>query len=138
MAAGDDRCIGFAVQKPFEPCAADVLLGDGEVLSVGDLQITSHASPGHCDGLVIFEIDLDGERVWFTGDLFEARQRHEWINLPWTGDPHFDRAQYIQSLARLRGLPRPEHILPGHGPAAIGNAGRLLDMAYNEALVSWR
>jgi metallo-beta-lactamase class B len=138
LAAGDDRCIGFEVQRTFEPCVADVILRDGETLSVGDLQIRCHAAPGHADGLVIFEIDLDGERLWFTGDLFEVRPALEWVNLPWTGDPNFDRAQYIASLARLRRLPRPEHVMPGHGPAAIGDGRRLLDMAYTEALVKWR
>jgi glyoxylase-like metal-dependent hydrolase (beta-lactamase superfamily II) len=138
MAVGDDRCIGYAVQRTFEPCEADVVLRDGETLTVGELQIRCHAAPGHADGLVIFEIDVDGERLWFTGDLFEARHMHEWVNLPWTGDLNFDRAQTIASLARLRRLPRPEHVLPGHGPAAIGDGWRLIDMAYNEVLVKWR
>jgi glyoxylase-like metal-dependent hydrolase (beta-lactamase superfamily II) len=87
---------------------------------------------------VVYEIVLDGERVWLTSDLFEAIHAHRWVNLPWTGALDFDRAKYIQSLARLLKLPPCDHLLPGHGPAAIGGGRRLLEMAYTEALLKWR
>ncbi len=138
MAAGDERCIGFAVQRSFEPCQVDVVLGDGEELAVGNLRIHCHLAPGHTGGVAVFEILLDGQRLWFTGDLFEAQHAHRWVSLPWTGAPDFDRAKYIQSLARLLALPACDHVLPGHGPAAIGRGRRLLEMAYAEALTKWR
>jgi len=138
MAAGDERCIGYAVQRVFEPCRADVVLRDGEELAVGRLRMRCLATPGHADGLVVYEIILDGERVWFTSDLFEAMHAHRWISLPWTGAPDFDRAKYIQSLARLLKLPPCDHLLSGHGPTGIGRGRRLLEMAYTEALLKWR
>jgi glyoxylase-like metal-dependent hydrolase (beta-lactamase superfamily II) len=138
MGAGDDRCIGYEVQRTFDPCRADVLVRDGEEFLVGSLSVRCFAAPGHCDGMVIYEVVLDGERLWFTGDLFETRHAHTWVNLPWTGAPDFDRAAYIRSLARLKALPPCDHLLPGHGPAALGNGGRLVPMAYSEALVKWR
>ena len=138
MVTGDDRCIGYAVQREFRPCLIDTLIGDGGVLNINGLQIVCHAAPGHCKGLVVYEIVLNGEQIWFTGDLFEAQHAHAWVDLPWNGAPDFDRSTYISSLTRLLELPPCDHILPGHGPAAIGNAYRLLQMAYTEALTKWR
>jgi glyoxylase-like metal-dependent hydrolase (beta-lactamase superfamily II) len=138
MAAGDDRCIGYAVQRHFKPCLIDTLIGDGGVISINGLQVTCHAAPGHCSGLVVFEIILNGERIWFTGDLFEAQHAHAWVDLPWTGAPDFNRVTYITSLTHLLELPPCDHILPGHGPAVIDKAYRVLQMAYTEALTTWR
>src|SRR5262249_26689919 len=64
MAVGDERCIGYAVQRVFEPCRADIVLRDGEELAVGGLRVRCLAAPGHTDGLVVYEIVLDGERLW--------------------------------------------------------------------------
>ena len=138
MAAGDERCIGYAVQRAFEPCRADVIVEDGQELQVGGLQVKCLAAPGHTEGLVVYEIALDGERLWFTSDLLEAMHAHRWVSLPWTGAPDFDRAKYIRTLARLLKLPPCDHLLPGHGPPAIGRGHRLLEMAYTEALLKWR
>lgn len=138
MSVGDARCIGYAVQRTFEPCQVDVLLRDGEALAVQGLRIRCFAAPGHCDGLLVYEIILNHERLWFTSDLVEAQPSHHGVNLPWTGAPDFNRSAYIESLARLLDLPPCDHLLPGHGPAAIGGGQRLLQMAYAEALAKWR
>lgn len=138
LAAGDERCIGYAVRRVFEPCPVDVVLQDGKELAVGELRLRCLAAPGHADGLVVYETVLDGERLWFVGDLLEASHAHRSVSLPWTGGPDFDRARYIASLARLLRLPPCDHLLPGHGPAAIGCGRRVLEMLYTEALVKWR
>jgi glyoxylase-like metal-dependent hydrolase (beta-lactamase superfamily II) len=87
--------------------------------------------------LVIFEVDLNQERCWFVGDLLITTHALQGVELPWTGSPDFDRARYIQSLARLVKL-SCDHLFPGHGPAAIGCGKRMVEMAYAEALVKWR
>jgi metallo-beta-lactamase class B len=138
MAAGDERCIGYAVQRTFTPCTVDTILQDGKVLTVGPFEVRCLAAPGHTEGMVVYEIMLDGERFWFTGDLLEAKHAHAWVDLPWTGAPDFDRSTYVASLARLLKEPPCDHVLPGHGPVALGNGRRLLEMAYTEALVNWR
>jgi glyoxylase-like metal-dependent hydrolase (beta-lactamase superfamily II) len=78
----------------------DVLLEDGEELTVGCVRVRCLAAPGHTEGLVVFEISLDGERLWFTSDLFEAKHAHSWVNLPWTGSLDFDRGKYITSFSQ--------------------------------------
>jgi metallo-beta-lactamase class B len=138
MASGDERCIGYAVQRTFEPCRVDRTLEEGQELAANGLTVRCLAAPGHTDGLVVYEIILNAERFWFIGDLLEARHAHRWVELPWTGAPDFDRAKYIQSLARLLKMPPCDHLLPGHGPVAIGGGRRLLEMAYTEALLKWR
>jgi metallo-beta-lactamase class B len=138
MLAGDDRCIGYAVQRVFEPCETDVVLQDDQELAIGGLRVRALATPGHTDGLVVYEIVLDGERCWFIGDLLEAMHAHRWASLPWTGAPDFDRARYIESLARLLQRPPCNHLFPGHGPVAIGCGWRPLQMVYTEALLKWR
>lgn len=139
MAAGDERCIGYAVHRTFEPCQADVVLRDGEELVVGSLRVRCLAAPGHAEGLVIYEVVLDKEeRAWFCGDLLEARHAHQGVDLPWAGAPDFNRAHYIQSLARLLAMPTCDHLLAGHGPAAIGCGKAVVEEAYSEALRKWR
>lgn len=133
MEHGDRRCIGFAVGKTFEPCSTDIELADGEELVIGGLGIRCLAAPGHADGLVVYETMLDGERTWFTGDLFEAHHAHRGVSLPWRGDPNFDARRYTESLRRLLDLPPPEHLMPGHGPPAIGIGQRVLQRLYELA-----
>ena len=138
MAAGDERCIGYAVQRWFEPCQADVIVNDGDDFVVDGLRVRCLAAPGHCQGLLVYEIVLNHERLWFTGDLLVATHAHAWVELPWTGAPDFDRKAYVESLGRLLQQPPCDHLLPGHGPAALGGGRRLLEMAYTEALLKWR
>ena len=35
-------------------------------------------------------------------------------------------------------LPPCDHLLPGHGPVAIGCGRKVLEILYTEALVKWR
>ena len=48
---------------------------------------------GYAAGLVVYEMVLDGERIWFAGDLLETTHAHRWVNLPWTGAPDFERSR---------------------------------------------
>ncbi|MCJ7625204.1 MAG: MBL fold metallo-hydrolase [Anaerolineaceae bacterium] len=138
LATGDERCIGYEVQRTFEPCLVDVILDDEQILKIANLEIHFHVAPGHTDGMVIYELVLEEERLWFIGDLLETMIGHRWINLPWTGSPDFNQKKFIASLKHLLTVPACDHVFPGHGPAAIGHGRRLLEMAYSEALVKWR
>ena len=62
IAVGDECCIGYEVQRTFEPCEADEVIRNGETLRVDDLSVRAIAAPGHAAGLLIYEIVLDGER----------------------------------------------------------------------------
>jgi len=53
LAAGDDRCVGFAAHGRFEPCTADRIVDDGEVFTVGSLRFTCMSAPGHADSSIV-------------------------------------------------------------------------------------
>lgn len=137
MAAGDDRCIGYAVHRRFEPCETDIVVEDGQAVEVGGLRFRCTAAPGHAAGLMIYEVELAGRRVWFCGDLVEVGAECASLQLGWAGGPDYDRETYLVTLGRLkdRGF---EDLLPGHGPPGIGIGRRLIDMAYTKAMLEWR
>ncbi len=138
MTTGDDRCIGYAMGRTFEPCETDVMLGDGESIEIGGLTFTGLAAPGHTDGLMVFEVTLRGERLWFCGDLLKVGKECEAVELGWPGSPDFDRVAYLETLRRLIHLPPCHTLFPGHGPAGIGLGRKLVNMAYTKAMVEWR
>jgi hydroxyacylglutathione hydrolase len=137
MAVGDEMCIAFSVHRPFEPCQPDIILSDGEELAVHGLTVRVIAAPGHTEGLVVFEIKINSERCWFIGDLFATNGGQGKVEMPWTGSPDYDRAQYVRTLGKLANLPC-DNLFPGHGPAALGFGRRVVEMAYVEALVRYR
>ena len=137
MAAGDDRCIGYAVQRPFEPCKIDRIAGEGDELAVGNGAIRCIAAPGHANSCMIYEIALDGQRLWFVGDVVIPGPECRSAQLGWNGGPDHDRPTYLETLRRLCHLDC-DCLFAGHGPPAIGNGKRLVEMAYTKAMMEWR
>ena len=84
----------------------DVLVDDGDVLTVGGARIQVVATPGHTSDHVCFY--LEGEEVLFTGDHILG------FGTPVIA-PDGDMAQYIESLRKLLDYPI-RLICPGHGP----------------------
>ena len=137
IAAADERCIAWMQPTVFEPCAADKVVADGDEVWVGDLAVRCIAAPGHSDGSVIYEIELNGEVCWFTGDLVGTRMGHDGIELGWTGGIDFDKRKSIETFRSL--VERPcDNLFPGHGRPVIGGAKQVLGLAYGMALVEWR
>lgn len=140
MAAGDERCIGYAHNRVFEPCVADVVVRDGEeTTTVGGLSVRCIAAPGHSDDSVIWEIDLDGEPCWFVGDVFATKGIYGGLTLedPWPGAPGFSREKSMATATKLLGY-RCDHAFPGHGPAAIGHGYALLERLLNDVRMRWQ
>jgi len=137
MATGDDRCIGYAVRRTFEPCRVDRVLEDGETLTVGDLTFRAFAAPGHSDTCLVYETNLDGRRVWFVGDTIITTLETYRIELGWNGDPSYDRRAYIETLRRLAHL-LCDVLLPGHDVPRIREGWREVQMAYTKALMELR
>lgn len=137
MAAGDDRCIGYAVRRTFDPCRVDRVLGDGDALTAGDLTFRAIAAPGHADSCLIYELMRDGRRIWFCGDVILTDLEGWRVELGWNGGPDYHRPTYLETLRRLAHLPC-DVLLPGHGAPRIGEAWRQVQMAYTKALMEWR
>jgi len=137
LASGDDRCIGYAVGRKFEPCRTDIVVSDGQVLEVGGSSVRCIAAPGHARGLMVYEMMLNGECVWFCGDLVEVGPECRSLQLGWAGGPDYDRPTYLETLRKLAHMDC-DTLMPGHGPAALGIGKGLIQQAYTKAMVEWR
>ncbi len=80
-------------------------LGDGDVVRVGNLNVTALHTPGHSADHLSFW--LDDDRALFTGDLVLGR------GSSMVTFPEGDVADYLRSLERLEAL-QPRMLFPGH------------------------
>ncbi|MBP6981522.1 MBL fold metallo-hydrolase [Candidatus Gracilibacteria bacterium] len=91
--------IGAHIAKP------DILLKDNDVLSIGEIQITTRETPGHTDGCISFLID----DMVFTGDALLIRK---------TGRTDFQQGSpeklFHSIKEKIYTLPESTKIYPGH------------------------
>jgi glyoxylase-like metal-dependent hydrolase (beta-lactamase superfamily II) len=80
-------------------------LGDGDIVRVGNLNVTALHTPGHSADHLSFW--LAGDRAVFTGDLVLGR------GSSMVTYPEGDVAAYLHSLERLAAL-EPRILFPGH------------------------
>jgi metallo-beta-lactamase class B len=101
------------------PTPVDVELTGGETVEVGDARFEVLATPGHTPGSVCYLLQRDGQRALFTGDVIlcltlsnkETLGTYTAYLPPVYGG---DARDYLASLRRLRALPLPDLVLPGH------------------------
>jgi glyoxylase-like metal-dependent hydrolase (beta-lactamase superfamily II) len=100
------------VQDPIE---VDVIVGDGDLLEVGDFALEVIATPGHCEGHVVF---YEREMRWlFSGDhLLTDITPVPLLSFPkTTGDPRpRSLVRFMRSLERVEGLDC-DLVFPSHG-----------------------
>jgi len=101
--------VGISAARPF---------GDGEVVETDHGRITSIDTPGHSRQHVTFHW-LEAE-AGFPGDVVLGRGETTWV-----GEYEGCVADYLESLARLRGMGFST-LYPGHGPM-IEDPGATLD-----------
>ncbi|MEG1930954.1 MAG: MBL fold metallo-hydrolase [Anaerovorax sp.] len=104
----------FSVETYGEPLSltADVLVGDGDTLTVGDLVLTFIHTPGHTTGGMSIYV----ENCLFSGDTLFAQ------SIGRTDFPGGSFPQIIDSITKkLFLLPDDTQVYPGHmGPTTIG------------------
>jgi metallo-beta-lactamase class B len=98
----------------------DVELTGNETLSFGETNFEVIATPGHSPGSVCYLLERPGLRALFAGDVIQA------LSLAGSGrslgtyaaylSPRYrgNARDYLGSLRRLRALPVPDLVLPGH------------------------
>lgn len=112
-------------QVTLHPTHVDVAVTDGQVIIVGDAQFRVLASPGHTPGSVCYLLERCDQRALFSGDVIMSLLGH-----PLSPDPfehplgtyaaylapryHGDARAFLSTLRRLRALPAPPLVLPGH------------------------
>ena len=97
---------GFSIPMP--PCKIDVLLNEGDVISVGKLKLQVWHTPGHTPGQLSFKLG----NLLFSGDniykdtCVGVIDAHHGSSIP----------HYLTSLKRIL-ADDAEFLLPSHGPA---------------------
>lgn len=97
-------------------------LADGDALSVGGLELSVVATPGHTRDSLTFQLPADGALL--TGDTVLGRGSAV------IAHPDGHLGAYLESLSRLADLAGSTGsgwVLPGHGPACPDPAGLLAD-----------
>lgn len=104
----------FGISYP-TPHPPDRLLREGDVINIGDLELTVMHTPGHTPGGICL---LSGDKV-FTGDTIFRR------GIGTTIMPGTSRPQLIESIrTRIMTLPDSTTIYPGHGRETTVGAER--------------
>jgi len=85
-------------------------VSDGNVLSIGSLEVKVMATPGHTPGSVCYMISAGDGNVLATGDTLFAQ------SVGRTDLPGGDRNTLVRSLEKLAALSDDLKVLPGHGP----------------------
>ena len=100
-----------------EPPAPDVLINDGDLIELGNLQLEVLFTPGHAPGHVCFYLASEG--VLFDGDVLFQQ------GIGRTDLPGGDYATLMDSIhQRLMILPDETLVLSGHGPATTIAPGK--------------
>lgn len=96
------RYILDVVSRPFERCETDIVVEDDSVIDIEGIAVRCIAAPGHADGMMIFEVTLNGAILWFTGDLIEVGPESRSLQLGWLGGPDFDRGIYLKNAEAVK------------------------------------
>ncbi len=95
------------IELPMPPCKVDVLLNEGDVITVGKLQMTVWHTPGHTAGQLSFKMGnllFSGDNI-YKDSCVGVIDAHHGSNIP----------DFLQSLKRIA-ADDAEFLLPSHGP----------------------
>ncbi|MCS6769878.1 MAG: MBL fold metallo-hydrolase [Candidatus Caldarchaeum sp.] len=92
-------------------------VGDGETLSLGDVELVFIYTPGHAPHQMSVLIS-DGSLA--TADAVPAKYPDIPLIIPTTPPPSFDYSQYVQSLRKLGKTDAKTFLTPHYGPTQAG------------------
>ncbi|HKB38732.1 MAG TPA: MBL fold metallo-hydrolase [Gemmataceae bacterium] len=116
----------FNLPNPtLEPLTVDVELKGDEVLTIGDTRFRVLATPGHSPGSLCYLMERGDQRVLFAGDVILSLSGEEgspssarWPLGTYTAylAPRYrgSATAFLSTFRRLRELPVPDLVLPGH------------------------
>jgi metallo-beta-lactamase class B len=107
------------------PTKVDVELKGDESIDFGDVRFRALAMPGHTPGSICYLMEDAGRRILFAGDVISMllgdERSHVRVARPLGTyaaylPPRYrgDARTYLESLRRLRAMPVPDLVLPGH------------------------
>ena len=95
------------IEIPMPPCGVDVLLNEGDVVTVGDVKLKVWHTPGHTAGQLSFKTGnllFSGDNI-YKDSCVGVIDAHHGSNIP----------SFLQSLERIR-EDDSKFLLPSHGP----------------------
>jgi len=106
----------FAMEGVFpHGTQVDVELVGGEVLHFGDTRIEVIATPGHTPGSLCYVAQIGHQRIFFGGDTISSLIGDLGTYAAYLAPRYRGNARdYLDSLRKLRAMPAPNLILPGH------------------------
>lgn len=132
LAAGDEAATQIArareagIYPPefhLQPTHGVQVLTGGETLNLGRIAVTAIDAPGHCDGHLVYLVEVSGRRMLFSGDVIFSGGRISMQAIP---DCRLDKyAETVIGLAEL-GV---DELYPGHGEAVLAGAAPQLAAA---------
>jgi glyoxylase-like metal-dependent hydrolase (beta-lactamase superfamily II) len=105
--------VAYHYHRRFKRVEAVTEVQDGQTLELGACRITARHLPGHSADSVAYEVEHQGRRMLFCGDVVRspALEQHR-------SRADYDRDAYLASLRRLLEDP-PDVLYPGHGPFCL-------------------
>ena len=108
-----------------QPTTVNVELKGDEVLDFGDVRIRAIATPGHTPGSTCYLMERGGFTALFAGDVISELVGTADVHMPGRNPlgtysaylpPRYrgDAREYLESLRKLRSMPAPDILLPGH------------------------
>lgn len=113
---GPDILDVFGEVKPI-PAERVVKVGDGETVSLDDVEITFLYTPGHAPHQLSVQVS-DGSLI--TADAVPAKYPDKPFIIPSTPPPSFDLEQYIASMKKIGGSDASVFLTPHFGSTDAG------------------
>ncbi len=141
LVAGGPRDAFFSTFKmpnqSLHPTTVDVALRGQEIMTFGDVRLQVLATPGHTAGSTCYLVERDGLRLLFSGDVIVRMGETPLGTYSTYLAPRFggNAQAYLESLQKLRTLPVPDLILPGHPNASVGPQSPQLDQEQWETML---
>ena len=112
-------------QATVRPTPVDVQLAGGETVAVGGARFQALGTPGHTPGSTCYLMERNGLRVLFSGDVIMSMAGSVQVDSKLSRplgtyaaymSPRYrgDASAFLASLRKLRALPVPDLVLPGH------------------------
>lgn len=113
----------YKLDYHFTPCTPDIVLRDGDTVSVGDLTLHVMETPGHSAFDLSFYIKMGEDNYLFSGDTIFSDGK---ISMIHTQD--FDLHKLANSIKKLAILD-VDYLLPGHYHFTIQNGSEHIKIA---------
>lgn len=119
----------------------DILIEEDTQLHIGNVEVSIYTMPGHTNGTLLYYVQVDEERILFSGDMFNCDgEKGDQAHLWWKGDMNYNSEKLGKSFQRLWAMELdPTVIVGGHGNPRLGKGTKdMIMVAYKNYLLNCR